>query len=433
MASNNIFINVDNIKLKDLVNITSKTIGKTIILPNKFNGKINIIQNNNINKNEILNILKIVLKQNNYKLVLHNNIYEIIKIPKNKKIKNQIKKEIPTITTVVHLKNAKASNIKKVLSPIINKNKKLAKQQKIFISSDDESNSIVLMGSVEYIKNITNVIHSLDDYRAQIYVSAKIIEVSEQKTKDIGIKYGLEGGLVNDNGIFTLATSLGGDSIAIDTSSVGLSIPNLNRSVSFGASINLLNQEGALNIVSSPSLLCINNKKSSIYIGQTKSFKINSEVTTTGAITDQSFTREDIGLRLVVTPRISNDTKVLLDISTVIEDVGNSTTNGQPDTSKKEIITTAIVNTGESVIIGGLTKNTKSIIDDSVAGLGDLPWIGGLFSSEITLEDKINLIVIVTPYIIPKSKDLSYIREQLSKLQELEDKYTKDILEKFKN
>ena len=426
-SNDSIYINVKDLKLFDLVNITSKAIDKTIVLPANFKGEVNLVRNISVKTSDILNILKIVLKQNSYKIKTINNILVIEKINEIKKNKKKQLIKFNTITKVVYLQNAKASNIKKVLVPILNKNQKLKLKTKVFISSDDESNSIILLGPKVYILDLVKVIKKLDNYRAQIFVTAKIIEINESKIKNVGLKYGIDAGYSNDNSLYTFASNLGGNSIAVDTTRLHLVLPTATKTIALGTSINLLNKEGVLDIISSPSLLCINNKESSIYIGQTKSFKTQSSINNSGVISEQSFKREDIGLKLIITPRISNTNKVLLDINTIIEDVSNTLTNGQPDTSKKEIKTTAIVNSGESVIIGGLIKKSIDTLEDKVAGFSSIPLIGGLFTNEQNVQDKISLVVIITPYVIPVDKDLSYVRDQLIQLKVLEDKYTKDI------
>jgi general secretion pathway protein D len=228
----------------------------------------------------------------------------------------------------------------------------------------------------------------------------------------------------------TLSTKLaesGSDAITIDTSALGVSTPSgLTKGLALGATINLLNQNGAADIVSEPSLLCINNKESSIYVGQTVSIKTS---TTNGTTSTEAFSREDVGLTLKVKPRISNGGKVLLNISTKIEDVTKTDgANSQPETSKKELDTTAIVNDGESVILGGYIKATEGNTIDKVPFFSDIPVLGELFKSKREIKDKINLVIIITPYIVPKSKDLTYVRNQLAQLKLLEDKYTKDAI-----
>jgi general secretion pathway protein D len=209
----------------------------------------------------------------------------------------------------------------------------------------------------------------------------------------------------------------------------------MKNGLALGATVNLLNQQGAANIVSEPSLLCLNNKQSSIYVGETRSIKTGTTTTTGGNISD-NYVREDIGLTLKVKPRISNGDKVTLEINTKMEDIGNANgTNGQPDTTKKDITTTAVVNNGESIILGGYIKEKVTRTETKIPLLGDIPLLGALFRNNYEARDKINLVVIITPYIVPKTKDLTYVRNQLSELKILEDKYTKDAilrLEKMK-
>lgn len=345
---------------------------------------------------------------------------------------------VERIVKVIYLKNAESNNIIKIINGVIaSKAKKIpikvAKKDKPYITSDDESNSIILMGAKKQIQYYEDLIAKLDTDRQQVYVQARIIEISENRTRDVGIKYGLSG-YANDAsyGLATFSSALNGTTPNISTLATaavgaGIKLPASGISA-LGVSLNLLQKNGAANIVSEPSLLCINNKKSTIYIGNTVSIKTAK---TNGTTSTESFKREDIGLTLSIKPRISNSNKVLLEISTKIEDVDTSQTNGQPNTSKKELDTSAIVNTGESVILGGYIRDSKKNQVSKIPLLGDIPLLGYLFRSNKVVKDKINLVIIITPYIVPKSKDLTYIREQLSQLRFLEDKYTKDTIIKL--
>jgi general secretion pathway protein D len=341
---------------------------------------------------------------------------------------------------VIYLKNAESKNVIKTITGIIANKKYKDPNDKPYASNDEESNSIILMGKKEELEYFTSLIDKLDVDRQQVYVKARIIEVSEIKTRDIGVKYGLLGFESGSTGLTTFSSSLNGAGTVstLDLSSIsdyGYDIATMKKGLSLGASINLLNQNGAADIVSEPSLLCINNKQSSIYVGETRSIKTGT-TTTTGGNTQDTYKREDIGLTLKVKPRISNGGKVLLEINTKLEDVGQTTTNGQPNTSKKDIETTAIVNNGESIILGGYIKAKKENTEDKVPLLGDIPILGNLFKNNREVNDKINLVIVITPYIVPKSKDLTYVRDQLAQLKLLEDKYTKDTvlrLEKAKD
>ena len=334
---------------------------------------------------------------------------------------------------VISLKNVESKNVLTMLTGISAKKKdpkKPTTASDIYIAADEESNAIIVMGAKDEIKYYKEIINKLDIDRQQVYVQAKIVEISETRTKKLGLQYGLSGYDLGSDGLLNFSAALTGATPVALTSleSFGFDLDSVSKGLSLGAAINLLKENQALEVVSEPSILCINNKESSIYVGETRSIKTSTVTNSNGVPTD-SFKREDIGLKLKVKPRISSGNKVTLEIETILEDIKNeSGGNGQPDTTKKEIQTLAIVNDGESVILGGLIKNKEQEVEDKIPGLGDIPLLGELFTNRYSQNDKINLIVILTPYIIPKSEDLTYVREKLSQLKIMEDQYTKDAI-----
>lgn len=419
-------VNFNNLDIKEFIKITSKVINKNILIGTDIKGKVNYISSKPTYKDEIIDILKYVLKSQGYVLVETKGFLRVEKIDVN--IQNKLEK----VVEVIYLKNTESKNILKIITNIISNKEYKNKNDKPNISEDEDINAIIVIAKKADLKYIKELIEKLDKNRQQVYVQARIIEISGQKTKEIGIKYGLIGAKSNSSGLLTFAANMGGDIVAANTSTIGLNLPNLNKGLALGATINLLNQNGAANIVSEPSLLCINNKESSIYVGETRSIKTGTTTTTGGNIND-TYNRIDIGLTLKVKPRISNNNKVLLEISTKLEDVGQTTTNGQPNTTKKDLVTTAIVDNGESIILGGYIKSKKEYRVDKVPFLGDIPILGELFKNNKEFNDKINLVIIITPYIVPKSKNLSFVRENLAKLKQLEEQYTKDRINKLKS
>jgi general secretion pathway protein D len=333
---------------------------------------------------------------------------------------------------VVYLKNAESKSVIKILNGVIGQKVYKDKKNKPFASTDDESNSIILMGPKDEIKYFAKLIKKLDVDRAQVYVQARIIEVNEGKIDNLGVQYGLSN--LSIGGLISMASKLQeknenvnavtGTTTYVDAPFT-LDAKTISNGLAMGATINLLKGNQAVDIVSEPSLLCINNKESSIYVGETKTYQTGS-TTTTGGNTNNAYKREDVGLTLKVKPRISNGEKVSLDISVVIEDA-KETTGTNPDTSKKDIKTTAIVNNGESIILGGYIKSTKDEIVDKVPLLGDVPVLGTLFRNTKEVNSRINLVMIITPYIIPTTSDISSIRTHLADLNVLEDKYAKDL------
>lgn len=334
---------------------------------------------------------------------------------------------VEKVVEVIYLKNVEAKNVLAILNGIIGQKVYKEKDEKPFASTDEESNAVILMGTKEDVIYFKQLIEKLDVDKQQVFVQAKIIELSEKGASNMGIKYGIEGLKSGSDGALTFAGNLGGSSVALSSTVLNqITLPNVTDGLVLGASINLLKQNSAVDVVSEPSILCINNKESSIYVGETTSI---STQTNNGTTTSTSYKREDIGLKLKVKPRISSGEKVTLEINAVLEDISKIYDAGSipPDTNKKELSTLAIVNNGESVILGGLIKNKNLVTQDKVPFFGDIPVLGALFRNNVDTTDKINLVIIVTPYIIPKSKDLSYVRDQLTQLKVLEDKYTKDL------
>ena len=372
-------------------------------------------------------------KDNNSVVIIgkKENINYLEKYIKNADLRGSlIQKEVK----VFPLKNVEAINVIKILDSIIGKKAYIDPNDKPLSSVDEESNAIVVMGPADELESIEGLLIELDKEKGQVYVQARIIELNDELVDQIGISYGLFGGTVGSNGLATFSSSLNGGSTTISdvTSLLELNIPDITSGLALGASLNLLKQNGALDVVSEPSILAINNKESSIYVGETISVKTSSSITD-GGTTNENYQREDVGLTLKVKPRISNDTKVTLEINTILEGVKTTvTTSGNADTSKKEIKTTAILNNGESVIIGGLIENKEESTKQQVPLLGDIPLFGELFKNKAINTKKNNLVVIVTPYLIPQTKDITFVRNQLAELKSMEDKYLEDSLIRLK-
>ncbi|PPK58531.1 general secretion pathway protein D [Malaciobacter marinus] len=404
-----------NLDLKELIKVSSKILDKNILVKTDIKGKVDFISVKPISKKQLLKVLKNSLESFGYELIDKDSFF-IIK-EKNQE-KKQKKIEHKAITKVIALKNIQVEQLKKILQNF----KTINKYEKLFISSDTESNSLILIGKVQIIQNIETLVKKLDKDEPQIFLKAKIVELNSNLVNKVGLKYGLLSGKTSNSGIFTIASNLNSnEAVDFDISSIGLSIPTLKSSISLGATLSLLHQNYALKIVSEPSILCINNKKSTIYVGQSISLQTSS-TTTSGGNTSYSFERKDVGLKLEVKPRLkADDNKVRLYINTILEGVKNSTTNNQPDTTKKSVSTFAVVSNGESIILGGLVENRNENLNDEVPYFSSLPVIGNLFKHKNSSSKQSNLVIVITPYIIPKNKDITFIREELAKLEKLEE------------
>jgi general secretion pathway protein D len=275
---------------------------------------------------------------------------------------------------------------------------------------------------------LKTVISALDIPKEQVYVKARILEISNLKASQIGNKLGIYAGSGSSSGLYTMSVNLGGPAIAFDITSLGLSIPTIKQGLALGATIDLLETFGAAKKFSEPSILCINNTPSTIYVGKTISVKTGQ---TTSTSTSISYSRQDIGLTLEITPRIDSDNKVSLNVKAVVEDILPGSPDATlPTTSKRDIKTTTIVNNGQSIIIGGLVRNNKDVTIKKVPLLGDIPILGALFRHKEVNEDKTTLVIVLTPYIVKKSVDLDKLRLTLAKLNEFERKFAEDYIKK---
>lgn len=366
-----------------------------------------------------------------------NDTIIVVGVAKNMKKAKKIIKEVDSkkdnlkvVTKTIQLKNTESKNILATVNQILIKFKGIDRP---VLASDELTNSIVVVATEKDFNEIYQVIQELDKEQKQVFVKARVIEISDQLSKKIGLRYGLEGGEANSNGLYTFAMNMGGPSISLSSALSSLvSTDSLKSGLAFGASIDFLNQNGAANIVSEPSILCLNNLESKIYVGQTQSIitsATNKDNSTD--LTRNTYSREDIGLTLKVKPRISSDNKVTLQIEAKIEDVidGSGGSSGTPTTTKREVTTRAIVKNGESVIVGGLIRDKSTKNNSKVPLLSDIPLLGKAFNHDTNINDKLNIVIVLTPFIVPKSQDLSSLRLKLVELDMLQEKYSKTFKE----
>ncbi|MEA3228669.1 MAG: type II and III secretion system protein, partial [Campylobacterota bacterium] len=166
-----------------------------------------------------------------------------------------------------------------------------------------------------------------------------------------------------------------------------------------------------------------------IYVGKTISVQSTSTVGTTGLPT-ASYKREDIGLTLKIKPRVSSNDKVGLDVEVILENLQAPDAVGNPVTTKQEVKTQIILRSGEDILIGGLVRNyiLKSV--EKIPLLSDIPWIGDwLFTYKKEDRVKDNLVVILTPYVIDKSEQLSELQKSLGELANLQDRYNIEVID----
>jgi len=374
---------------------------------------------------------------------------------------------------VIPLENSNVEDMEKILSKIVPQmtgasggiggapiGKGGKPLPKAVIASDIERNALVVLASEEQYNNILDTVKQLDVEKSQVFIQAKIVEVNTNLAKNIGLKYGFNGGSITSNGLFSLAGNAGAAPLAISSALmgflnqggsktiyndagnvVGTETPSrfsfdsgISKVFSIGATLDLLKQNGAAQILSKPSVLSTNNKESSIYVGRTQSILTQAQQSTQGTSSViNNYSREDIGITLKVKPRLSSNNKVSLEIETTIEDIlpGSGTSADRPTTTKRSVKTNAIVNHAETIILGGLIKSADGKSISKVPILGDIPILGRLFTSKGDSGSRVNVVIYITPYIIKKSSDLTSLRLHLAELESIQQQYNKIIFEEL--
>ena len=365
---------------------------------------------------------------------------------------------------VIRLKNSNVEEMEKILSKLVAQMNNMATRQprkgakaptKAMVVSDVERNALIVLATGEQIKNIRETVRKIDIPKVQVYVKARIVEIDKNLAEQVGMKYGINGGAITSNGLFTMAGNMGASALQISPALLAFLNTNQTKTLydkngnpigtentpsfkfdegidkvfALGAQLDLLARNGAAHILSEPSILCTNNKEAEIYVGQTRSILTQAQQSTTGVSNVvNNYSREDIGLTLKVKPRLSSNNKVTLEVSTVIEDVldNESPSADRPTTTKREVKTTAIVNNGEMIILGGLIKNAGGKGVTKVPFLGDIPVLGELlFTHTADLNRETNVVVYLTPYIVRRSDELQKLRRHLDELEKVQREYNR--------
>jgi general secretion pathway protein D len=404
----------------------------------KLQPKLNAIAKTLFNQKVSINVMKVLADEGLNSIILvgmDKNVARmegIIKeLDKESNVSNSVK--------IFSLKNSDAQAVLKSLTDIISKQQFKDPSLKPNVSASDEINAIIAVGDPLILRGIKKIIDELDKEKYQVYVQANIIEINKSDAESLGVKYGFDGAMIGSNGgLYALSANFGGANFGLDNVIEGIASNGLSAGFALNMAIDFLQTKGAAKSISNPSILCVNNKASSIYVGKTISIVSGSVANNAGGVgtgVTNSYKREDVGLTLKIKPRVSSNEKVTLEVETILESVlddGANNATGQPVTSKQTVKTQAILRHGENIIIGGLVKTYERKNKTKVPLLGDIPFIGEwLFSSNETTVENDNLVVILTPYVIDKSSQLSKLQEQLGELARIQKKYEEQVFKKI--
>ncbi len=314
-------------------------------------------------------------------------------------------------TQVIRIQYATATDLVPILQSVSGSVQKGTKAQglinvDISIEAHEQLNALIITAPPSLLATMRGVIAHLDIPRAQVLVEALIVEVGEDLAHNIGIEWqsnpastgeGVVGGFsefpsnvtplsLGDNGLLNLGT--------------GLSLGYF-RGGSLRGIINMLTGETNANVLSTPTILSLDNEEAEILVGENVPFITGSQQRAGDIDPFQTIERHDIGLILKVKPRINNDNSVTLDIQQSVESISQTSANtADIITSKREIKTRVLIADDEVLVLGGLIRDEVTNNESKVPILGDIPILGNLFKSKSTSIVKKNLMVFIHPRII---------------------------------
>ncbi len=412
-------------------------------IDNAGNMDIKIIHLQHASASEISRILNTLLLQGKGKFgkvkVIEDGRTNSIIVSANKKDLLKIRSLVSEMDTpskgtgnaqVIYLKYSKAEALVPVLLGVSDKLKtKTSKKgstgsnKDISIQADKNSNSLIITAPHDLFNSLKGIIQKLDIRRAQVLVEAVIAEVSLTTARELGVEWVIDGspsgssavGFINFGsleGMIGAVTSIGEGIAPGLPSGTTLGFGREGSSVNFAAFLRALVSDTSTNILSTPSILTLDNTEAEIVVGENVPF-ISGEYTsgTAGSVNPfRTIDRRDVGLSLKVTPQINEGNAVQLEIEQEITNVIPGAA-GAADltTSKRRIKTTVLVEDQEIVVLGGLIDESLVESQSKVPFLGDIPLLGALFRYDKVSKIKRNLMVFIKPNIIRDAASISQI------------------------
>jgi general secretion pathway protein D len=282
------------------------------------------------------------------------------------------------------------------------------------------------------------VIDKIDIRRAQVLVEAIIVEISEQLTKDLGVQILFQGdgveqpafgtrfgspnpdlsafaasssSLLAEEGLAGTVKSVAASSLlGIEGIAVGIGKIVAGQS-SFASILNAIAKDSDSNVLSTPSILTMDNETSSILVGQEIPITTGESLGANNANPFRTINRQEIGIKLLVTPQINDGDSIRLDIEQEVSSLFGPITESASEiiTNKREIQTKVMVEDRQTVVLGGLIDEDIQEVERKVPGLGDIPVFGNLFKSTSKSKVKRNLVVFLKPTIIKNAADMQTI------------------------
>jgi general secretion pathway protein D len=281
------------------------------------------------------------------------------------------------------------------------------------VIADEINNAVLVYGTKGEFEKIQVTLKRLDVPPTQVLIEASIIEVT--LTDDL--KYGLQW-VFNDparggNGLLgkgVLSTAAGA---AFGSTPAGFSYTLSNSAGDVKAVLNALADKSLVKVISSPSLMVLDNHTASINVGNQQPIRVGETITTGGNITT-NIQYKDTGVSLAVTPSVNAGNMVTMQLNQSVTDVGAvDAATGQRSFLQRQFASKVAVRSGEALVLGGLIRDNTTTGKTGLPGLQDIPILGNLFGATSAVTTRTELLVIITPRVVRTAQDVRQIGQDL--------------------
>lgn len=397
-----ISINVNTVPYQDILRMIADTSGFNIIIDAEVNKLTPLtLSLTNIPWDQALDT---ILDLGNLVAQKHANILTIkteeqARTQRVAELQNQNanREQEPLVTKIFPLSFADRGNMITIITDYLTPSRGK-------IQADERTNNLIIRDTVEVIERVKKIIETLDTQTPQILIESKIVEASENYEFNVGLDTGLGfsydpvsagSNLGTDTGQFTFssAPNIGGPGFL--QANIGV----FKRLSALNFQINLMESESKARIVSAPKVITQNNQAANITTNTTKRFRTTN---VDQGVQTETIQEVQVSLSLQVTPKVTNEGSIAMQVNIQKDGFGNETIVGQlPETTSRNIQTNVLVDNGSTLVIGGLYQTDNNIIEAGIPLLKDLPLIGWLFRNSYNPKNSRNeLMVFLTPRIV---------------------------------
>jgi type IV pilus assembly protein PilQ len=423
-------LNFQDIDVRSVLQLLADTSGQNIVVSDSVNGNLTL-RLQNVPWDQALDIVlrtKGLDKRRQDNVIIIGPTDELATREKAELAAHKEVQELsPTHTEFMQVNYAKVSDLAKLIKTTNAKDSMLSPRGSL--SVDERTNTLLVQDTSDKLADIRRLVQTLDVPVKQVLIEARIVIVSDTFERDLGARFGVSnvssnggGGLFSVSGNNQATNSLintgtGQASLAGTTldNRYQVNTPAANTNGSIGVSLlggsylvdlelSAAQNEGKSETISSPRVITANQKQATIMQGVEIPYQ---ESASSGATTTQF---KDAVLKLKVTPLITPDNRVILDLDVSDDSVGQQVTSATggsvPSIDTRQIITQVLVNDGQTVVLGGILDTTKSKSANKVPFFGDIPFLGALFRSTTDINNKTELLIFITPKILREGSNL---------------------------